>query len=294
MELALQAMDARTQVGASHRKIKEKRPYVARVNHGGNFCGHMPDSPRLDLVKPTTDKRRPGIIIELQARIKRYFSNPNVLPSLRNANKSKKGRQMRSERREACLVLLAAIADYMDLVSLRCGIPTSNGFMSLTLDYLVEFTGLHPRRAERAMADLKSANLITVSQPRQLKDDGTWRGLAAVKAVNKLLFTVFGLHERLKHETERAAERLANKVKQVGGTLTTWAKNALVIGGNKDLGKFRASNRSRTSPLVDPVELARARQQLLAALLVSDPGRPKEEIYAEADRIIAEKIAGIG
>ncbi|MGP5470185.1 hypothetical protein ACTXNP_28405, partial [Pseudomonas helleri] len=168
------------------------------------------------------------------------------------------------------------------------------GFMSLTLDYLVEFTGLHPRRAERAMADLKSANLITVSQPRQLKEDGTWRGLAAVKAVNKLLFTVFGLHERLKHETERAAERLANKVKQVGGTLTTWARNALVIGGNKDLGKFRASNRPSKSPLVDPVELARARNQLLAALLASDPGRPKEEIYAEADRIIAEKIAGIG
>ncbi|MGP5470251.1 hypothetical protein ACTXNP_28765, partial [Pseudomonas helleri] len=68
----------------------------------------------------------PGIIIELQARIKRYFSNPNLLPSLRNANKSKKGRQMRSERREACLVLLAAIAEHMDLVSLRCGIPTQN------------------------------------------------------------------------------------------------------------------------------------------------------------------------
>lgn len=297
MELASHAMAARTREGADHRPTRKKRPYVERVNHGGNFCGHQTDSPRLDLIRPETSKRRPGILIELQERIQRYYASPNVLPSLRNAHKSKQGRQQRSERREACLVLQAAILEHTDLVSLRCGVPTPSGFISLTLPYLVQLTGLHPRRAERAMADLKTANLITVSQPRQLKEDGSWRGLAAVKAVNKLLFTVFGLAKRLKHEQDRAADRLAKKVKKAGGTLTAWARNALVIGGGKTLGKFRATadaDRGARRTSVDPVELERVRQQLLMALLEAHPGRPRQEIYDEADRIIAEKTRQYG
>lgn len=147
------------QQSTDDRPARKKRPYVARVNHGGNFCNHQPDSPRLELIKPAKSKRRPGILIELQKRMRRYYEDPQVLPSLRNANSSKQGRQQRSERREACLVLKAAIIEHMDLVSLRCGIPTSKGFISLTLDYLIQFTGLHPRRAERAMKDLKKAGL---------------------------------------------------------------------------------------------------------------------------------------
>lgn len=292
MELASHAMAAHAREGANHRPTRKKRPYVERVNHGGNFCGHQTDSPRLDLTRPETSKRRPGILIELQERIRRYYASPNVLPSLRNAHKSKQGRQQRSERREACLLLQAAILEHTDLVSLRCGVPTPSGFISLTLPYLVKLTGLHPRRAERAMADLKTAKMITVSQPRQLKEDGTWRGLAAVKAVNKLLFTAFGLAKRLQHEQARAVERLAKKVKKTGGTLTTWARNALVIGGSKALGKFRATaeaDRSARRTSVDPVELERVRQQLLVALLQAHPGRPRQELYEEADRIIAEK-----
>ncbi|MGE6473420.1 hypothetical protein [Serratia proteamaculans] len=190
-------------------------------------------------------------------------------------------------------MLLAAILEHTDMVSLRCGVPTRSGFMSLTLNYLIKLTGLHPRRAERAMADLKTANLLTVSQPRQMKEDGTWRGLAAVKAVNKLLFAAFGLAKRLKHEKDRAAERLAAKVKKVGGTLTTWARNALVISGGKSLGTFRSAaeaDRRAPRPAVDPHELARVRQELLVALMQAHPGRPSQEIYAEADRIIADKF----
>ena len=37
------------------------RAYTPRENSGGNFCGHQPDAPRLELVKPTTDKIRPKI-----------------------------------------------------------------------------------------------------------------------------------------------------------------------------------------------------------------------------------------
>lgn len=280
-------MDSSTTAKSGNRKV---RAYVPRVNHGGNYCGHAPDAPRLELVKPVTspDKKLPGILIELQERVRRYYSSPNVIPSLRNANRSKQGRQQRSERREACLVLLVAIIAYTDLVSLRCGIPTPEGFMSLTLPFLIEFTGLNPRRAERAMADLKRANLISVAQPRQLQADGTWRGLAAVKAVNRLLFTAFGLGRRLQHEKQRASDRLAKKIKRVGGTLTGWARNALVLGINvrttavKTVTAAKAAFNRPQQPRSE--EFMRARLDLLIQLKQAYPDWDAHTINAEVDR----------
>lgn len=261
------------------------RAYTPRENSGGNFCGHQPDAPRLELVKPTTDKIRPKLLAELQGRVRQYYRAPRYIPSLNAANGSK--RQQRSERREACLLLLSAILEFTDLASLRCGVPTSAGFISLTLDYLVQYTGLGMRRAERAMADLKNANLLTVSQPRQLQDDGSWRGLAAVKAVNALLFTTFGLHERLRHERDRATKRLAKKAAKAGGSLTGWARNKLVIG------KPATSRRGAEPGLPRGIDLQtyqQARTELLIALKQTYPNMPPDERSAEAERILRNKL----
>jgi len=80
------------------------RTYVPRVNTGGNFCGHSPDSPRLELPVASTLKARPRVLARLQEEIRQYYRSPSRLPSLNAANKSK--RQQRSERREACLLAL--------------------------------------------------------------------------------------------------------------------------------------------------------------------------------------------
>lgn len=268
------------------------REYVPRINHGGNFCGHVVDMPKLNLSVSTTTKRRPGILTELQARVKSYYSRPEMIPSLRAANRSATGRQQRSERREACLQLLAAILEFTDLASLRCGVPTSAGFVSLTLDYLVRFTGLAPRRAERAMADLKRANLLTVKQARQLQEDGSWRGLAAVKAVNKLLFTAFGLAQRLRYERERSAKRLAKKVTQLGSTLTHWARNALVLGRPvvAKIGTAARRSSNQSLPGIDDFTYQQARSELLVALMQSSPGLSADEYYAQADRILGTRM----
>lgn len=267
------------------------RAYVPRVNHGGNFCGHIPDSPQLDLMKPTTSKRRPQILKLLQERLKRYYQSPNVLPSLNAANRSR--RQQRSERREACLQLLTAILEFTELASLRCGVPTREGFLSLTLDYLVQYTGLGQRRAERALADLKAANLLTVSQPRQLQPDGSWRGLAAVKAVNKLLFACFGLGRRLRHERERASGRLREKAlkNQAVQTATGWARSALVAGRmlrirpRQSQQSPKPQQGSGQSPPV-PIEYHRMRLDLLIALKETYPSMTAAEINREADRLL--------
>lgn len=208
-------------------------PYTQRVNQGGNFCGHYPFAPKLELTAPIKHPQDPAFkklrenawanegknqpkggipltIARLIERIPQYYARPRkVLPSLDLANNS--DRQQRSERREACIVVLGSILKYTELASLRVGIPTAKGFVSLTVRQLAKHTHLGIKRYERAIADLKLAGIITVSQPRQLLSDGRWVGLAAVKAVNKALFEAFGLGSMLKKERDKAAKRLKRK-----------------------------------------------------------------------------------
>ena len=213
-------------------------PYTPRINEGGNFCGHYPFAPRLELKAPIKHpldpefkrlretawayennvpaKPKGGIPLVLALlieRIPQYYSRPRgTIPSLDLANGS--DRQQRSERREACICIMAAFLKYLDVSSLRVGIPTKEGFFNFTVKYLAKSTHMSLKRCERAIKDLKRAGLITVSQPRELQPDGSWRGLAAVKAVNKALFEVFGLGEMLKKERDKASKRLKAKSDQ--------------------------------------------------------------------------------
>ncbi len=275
----------------------EKRPYTPRINAGGNFCGHKPDAPRLALVKPSTLKNRPKILQRLQEEVRQYYRSPSRLPSLNAANRSK--RQQRSERREACVLALNAILEFTDLTSLRCGVPTSSGFQSLTLDFLAGYTGMGERRMERAIADLKFGNILTVAQPRQLQEDGSYRGLAAVKALNSLLFGAFGLLKWLKHERKRASERLAKKAKKQGGNLGQWSRSALTIGrmlvvGNRTHGGLprRGAPPGADSPKVDPETYGRMFNNLLIALKQEDPTRDSATCRQMAEALLSKKLAG--
>lgn len=215
-------------------------PYVPRTNEGGNFCGHYPWAPQLSLKTPiynpldpelaefrkkasATDWARdkpakapftaiPLLLCTFIERATQYYRNPERIPRLNGINGSK--RQQRSERREACIVVLAAIAKYTDLVSMRTGIPTKNGFVSLPYETLRKQTHLGEKRFQRAMTDLIQAEYITVSKRSQLLPSGKWIGVAAVKALSKEIFELFGLAEWLKKERTKATERLKAKAKK--------------------------------------------------------------------------------
>ncbi|EMA4529852.1 hypothetical protein U3C01_006797 [Pseudomonas aeruginosa] len=272
---------------------------MPRVNNGGNYCGHQPDAPRLELVKPSTLKNRPKILQRLQEEVRQYYRSPSRLPSLNAANGSK--RQQRSERREACILVMGVILEYTDLASLRCGVPGPSGFQSLTFDYLAEFTGMGLRRIERAVADLKFSNILTVSQPRQLQDDGSYRGLAAVKAVNSLLFGAFGLLKWLKHERQRASERLAKKAKRQGGNLGQWSRSALAIGRMLVVRRGGAGGLPRIGappggppggPQIDAETYGRMFNNLVMALKEEDPTRDGATCRQLAEAILTKKLAG--
>lgn len=181
----------------------------------GNNCGHSPENPRW--FSPPKQHSRPAILTKALQKIRSYYHNPtSILPSLNFANGS--DRQQRSERRESCLIILACLLHYLDLATLRVGIPQADGsFQGITMAFIIEKCGINLRRAERAIADLVAAGLITVHPYCEKLDDGTYKGFAAIRTLDLRFFTLFGLDKWLKHERRNAAERQKKRQRKQEG-----------------------------------------------------------------------------
>ena len=256
------------------------RPYAPRENLGGNLCGHDPRSPRVTLTKPPKTGKGgiPFVLSHLITLLKSYYDNPRqIIPSLDLANGS--NRQQRSERREACMLMLTALLKYTDLASLRVGIPTPDGFLNLTIDFLAEQTGMALRRAERALADLKAAGLVTIAQPRKRLPDGSWKGLAAVKAISRHLFSLFGLGGMLKRERNKANKRQAKKAKKQ----ETADRSRIALALKTLIGKL-SSKPIRKPP--DNLEYRRRLNIKLAELKAQHWDWPRDRLIDEAERLL--------
>jgi len=188
--------------------------------------------------------------------------------------------------------MLAALLKYTDVTSLRVGIPTADGFKSLTVEFIAKQTGMTLKRCERAVVDLKKAGLLTVSQPRQLLPDGRWVGLAAVKAVSAQLFAVFGLSTMLRYERDKASKRLARKAVEwkkkkevednLPGTRTDKARFQLFLGAVSGDGKPKPKPKLPNSPAQDE-----RRRKLIMHLAVKfkleNPDWPSSKCHFEAE-----------
>lgn len=300
-------------------------PYVPRTNEGGNYCGHYPWAPQLSLKTPihspldpeliefrkrasATDwaretptpppfKATPLLLCRTIERFVQFYKSPFRVPELNGANGS--DRQMRSERREACIVVMAAILRYTDIVSLRVGIPTKTGFVSLSYETLRKQTHLGEKRFQRAMNDLKAARLITVSQRGQLLPSGKWVGLSAVKAVSKDVFELFGLLEWLKKEREKATQRLKKKAEkwqrelEGNSTRTGRVRIATVFKGTVSdaLGKKRSQPKPKQSNQLDLDRRQKLKINLSVKYRIENPDwtaeRCNQEAEKEADRLSA-------
>ncbi len=180
---------------------------MLRVNTGGNFCGHNPSSPQKDILKPikTGKGGLPRVLSLAKERLAEYFSRPALFPTLNGANQS--SRQQRSERRESCILVLEGLLKFCDVVSLRVGIPTKDGWKNITVDFLVSHIGLTKRRVERALKDLKTSGILRVKQPRTTNGEGQIRGLPALRVLSSHFFAALGLGTILKMEQKKAKKR---------------------------------------------------------------------------------------
>jgi hypothetical protein len=197
-------------VALTNKNIKERMSMdgegsIQLPEFCGNRCGHNPATPRW-FVPPEAHKPRPSFLTSLGKKIRDYYQNPaKILPSLNLANG--KDRQQRSERREACLQLLACLIHYLDLVTLRVGTPSDGGFHGLTLLFLAGASGLGLRRAERACHDLKAAGILTVHPIAKRDAAGEYTGQPAIRSISQSLFKAFGMSVWLKHERDKATKR---------------------------------------------------------------------------------------
>ncbi|ABA56552.1 hypothetical protein Noc_A0039 (plasmid) [Nitrosococcus oceani ATCC 19707] len=173
---------------------------------GGNGCGHNPANPRWFL-PPENHKERPRILGKLSEKIRAYYHDPEaILPSLNLANGSE--RKQRSERREACLQILSCLTHYLDLVTLRVGIPWKDGsFGGISMERIATLCGIGLRRAERAIRDLVAAGIITVHPIAKQSGLATYTGYPAIRTISTSLFKAFGLSKWLRHERDKASRR---------------------------------------------------------------------------------------
>jgi hypothetical protein len=196
----------------------------------GNRCGHDPRSPRLSPPEPI--KKGPGglpRILSLAAeRAKDWFFHPATCPLLQTNPE----RQTRSERREACQVVLEFLLSRLDLASLCVGTPTpTQGFIDLDMKTIVQGTSLGQRRCERAIGQLKQAGFLKVDQPRYQNQQGKYFGLRAIRVFTGKFFDWLGLGTMLKKERRRASEALKRKAGAAGKSLSDF------MGRLRDVGK---------------------------------------------------------
>ncbi len=202
----------------------------------GNNCGHRPTIPRW--FSPPPKHTRPKIISKIIDEIQQYYVDPtSIIPSLNLANGS--NRQQRSERRESCVSVLGCLLHYLDLASLRVGIPQPDkSFNGISMPFIAKKAGLTLKRTERAMKDLVKSGLITVYPLCEKLTDTVYKGYAAVRTISRKLFTLFGMGGRLKFEREKASARQRKHTRKE--ELKGKAKVELMIDGilaNSSSGK---------------------------------------------------------
>ena len=185
----------------------------------GNRCGHDPRHPQLSPLQPI--RKGPGApprILSLAAeKAKEWFFSPGICPQLQ----SRPNRQTRSERREACQVILEFLLSRLDLATLCLGVPTlNNGFIDLDMKAIVAGTGLNQRRCERAIGQLKTAGFMEVKQPRFKTKAGKYLGLRAIRVITARFFEWLGLGAMLARERARASKALKARISKFGLSLS--------------------------------------------------------------------------
>lgn len=176
----------------------------------GNRCGHDPRHPKLSPVNPIRKGKGglPRILSLASERAKAWYYHPKKCRLLQ-ANPHRK---TRSERREACQIVIETILSHLDLASLCLGTPTLDaGFIDIDMRTIVRDSGIGQRRCERAIALLKEAGFMKVQQPRAINDQGDYIGLRAVRVVTSLFFELLGLGPMLQRERDRAAAKLQRR-----------------------------------------------------------------------------------
>lgn len=263
--------------------------YKPRQYREGNFCGHNPAAPALEITRPGTARRRPRILDVLHENVCRYYHRPDLIPNLRdcsvhrNGRRHQRRRKMRSERREAIVQILRACAHFVDLTTLHLGRLVPAGFAWTTKSQLRRLTSLGEKRFDRALRDLRESKIVRIyerSKPLPFVE-GEFRAEPAIKIFSQHLFGVFGLGKWLEAEMERARQRHEQRKaeraeieakKPLSGAAR--ARGALVLGGLTDSlssGSRRPGSNNQQRAKSHREDILRERSRMIQEAAEADP-----------------------
>ena len=176
----------------------------------------------------------PRILSLAAERAKAWYFHPKKCPPLQ----AQPNRRTRSERREACQIVLETILSYLDLASMCLGTPTAaSGFIDIDMRTIVRDSGIGQRRCERAIALFKEAGFMKVTQPRTQNDEGMYFGCRAIRVVTEALFEWLGLGPMLHRERARASESLRRKTQKANRKVTDFMRR--ITKGLRNAFTFR-------------------------------------------------------
>jgi len=202
-------------VEVEHPQLNESLSYESFINRRagiirqGNWCGHSPALPRF-FKTPDAHKARPKIITWAIDAWSRFYESPllyfNEIRMYRHSD-----RQQRSESREALSSIAQVILHYTELASLRVGVPhVTDGFRSLTIEFIAKKAGIGVKRAQRAIKLLVRAGYMKMIERFDFKDD-RFIGLAAVKCLTPSFFKACGINLQALSAQRRLARKRLNK-----------------------------------------------------------------------------------
>lgn len=202
------------------------------------WCGHDPGKPKF-FTPDSKHKHRPDIIQWARLNLKKFYEEPKKwLQSLYLALKS--SRQQRSEGRERDAAVLGVLLHYLDLASLRVGVPQDDGgFFSLNMKFIAKKLGWRTiaddvidkasiaegkapfnrgvKRVWRSIEGLKRAGYVTVNRrfKKVLDGEKEYIGLSAVRCIHPKLFWELGISgTELRAKRDQAIKRLKERRSQ--------------------------------------------------------------------------------
>jgi len=176
----------------------------------GNKCGHNVNNPRF-YDRPKDYKRRWHVLEESLRQLKIALDNPFDFPEI-NGLMHDSGRLVRSERREAELrLLLPAILDSVNLVTMQLGYYAGGNFINYTYDHFVSVTQMTYSRVERNMRHLQEYGLVSVKVIVKELNDGAIKTEKVIISVSEKVFEILGVVPEFLRDREKA---IKNRTKQ--------------------------------------------------------------------------------
>lgn len=219
----------------------------------------------------------------------RYYWEPEIIPTLYKLPIFRRSAMMtleevnkaefhhnRSERRQAQVRVIQALIARLDLGTLKVGTPLPDGtFRYRSFEEIRQLSELTLSRFKRAIADLKAARLIDVTEVRVQNADGDYRSRPAIKSISMQLLLSLGISIRSLESARSYAREKYERIKR-----NFEAKKAKKSCGGRGLVGSISATLKVTSPL--PSKPQQVSQEYLRAQWVANQihQNPKSDLQA--------------